>query len=237
MGSSNGIAWALPELLGPVTATGIAVAGQVFNTMHSLANMSKKVPAWSREFDTLIRAIGECKSKAEEDQIIQREVEVLKPRLKAPSIEKKALKELLVRLLYVEMLGHDASWGHVKALQACSEGNLLVKKVRPCLQRLELWWCKQCFVTYRDLGPPSCATTTGPMGAYAGCLLLMAHQGSCSTCSYHPCSACILFDWLHRPRQSRDLWMQCRWPTLHAPSSWTTAATSSSWWSTPSSGI
>ena len=97
--------------------------------MHSLANMSKKVPAWSREFDALIRAIGECKSKAEEDQIIQREVEVLKPRLKAPSIEKKALKELLVRLLYVEMLGHDASWGHVKALQACSETNLLVKKV------------------------------------------------------------------------------------------------------------
>ena len=93
--------------------------------------MSKKVPAWSREFDTLIRAIGECKSKAEEDQIIQREVEVLKPRLKAPSIEKKALKELLVRLLYVEMLGHDASWGHVKALQACSEGTLLVKKARP----------------------------------------------------------------------------------------------------------
>ena len=100
------------------------------------SSMSKKIPLWSREFDTLIRAIGECKSKAEEDQIIVRELELLKPRLKAPSIEKRALKELLIRLLYVEMLGHDASWGHVKALQACSESNLLVKKVRLQAQAL-----------------------------------------------------------------------------------------------------
>lgn len=60
---------------------------------------------------------------------VSRELELLKPRLKAPNIDKKALKELLVRLLYVEMLGHDASWGYVKALQACSEANLHVKKV------------------------------------------------------------------------------------------------------------
>ena len=37
---------------------------------------AKKAQGWSREFDTLIRAIGECKSKAEEDAIISREVEV-----------------------------------------------------------------------------------------------------------------------------------------------------------------
>ena len=97
--------------------------------MQNLANIAKKQQAWSREFDQLIRAVGECKSKAEEDSIILREVELLKPRLKDPKLDKKVIKEVLVRLIYVEMLGHDASWGHVKALQACSDVNLLTKKV------------------------------------------------------------------------------------------------------------
>jgi AP-4 complex subunit epsilon-1 len=92
--------------------------------------MAKKLQAWSREFDNLIRAIGECKSKAEEDAIIMREMDVLKPRLKDPRVDSRQMKELMVRLIYVEMLGHDASWGHVNALRACSEKAMLTKKVR-----------------------------------------------------------------------------------------------------------
>lgn len=97
--------------------------------MQALSNIAKKPPSWSKEFDTLVRAIGECKSKAEEDAIIMREIEILKPRLKDPKLDKRSMKELLVRLIYVEMLGHDASWAHVKALQSCSDANLLTKKV------------------------------------------------------------------------------------------------------------
>ena len=99
--------------------------------MNNLSSLSKKPPAWTREFDTLVRSIGECKSKAEEDLIIDRESDVLKLRLKDAKLDKKLLKEILVRLIYVEMLGHDASWGHVKALQACSETALVTKKVSP----------------------------------------------------------------------------------------------------------
>lgn len=103
--------------------------------MSNLPSLAKKGgPTWSREFDQLIRAIGECKSKAEEDAIIAREVEILKPRLKDAKSDKKYLKEVLVRLMYVEMLGHDASWGHVKALQACSDTSLLTKKVQSPLR-------------------------------------------------------------------------------------------------------
>ena len=98
--------------------------------MNNLTSIGKKSPAWTREFDSLIRAIGECKSKAEEDSIMTQEVETLKPRLKDPRLDKRFLKELLIRLIYIEMLGHDASWGHVKALQACSETNLIIKKAR-----------------------------------------------------------------------------------------------------------
>ena len=97
--------------------------------MNNLTSIGKKSPAWTREFDSLIRAIGECKSKAEEDMIMTQEVETLKPRLKDPRLDKRFLKELMIRLIYIEMLGHDASWGHVKALQACSETHLLTKKV------------------------------------------------------------------------------------------------------------
>ena len=91
----------------------------------------------SRDFDALVRAIGECKSKAEEDAIVAAEVGVLKPRLGGGALagggaagDKRAVREALIRLAYVEMLGHDASWGHVRALQACSDPDVLTKKVR-----------------------------------------------------------------------------------------------------------
>eukprot|EP00891_Asterochloris_glomerata_P002814 jgi/Astpho2/2814/fgenesh1_pm.00050_%23_25_t len=99
------------------------------SSLNNLTALAKKGPTFSREFDALVRAIGECKSKAEEDSIISKEVEILKPRLKDPKMDKRWLKELLIRLIYVEMLGHDASWAHVKALQACSETGLITKKV------------------------------------------------------------------------------------------------------------
>jgi len=81
-----------------------------------------------REFECLIKAIGECKSKLEEDRIISRELEVLKQRLSDPKLDKSRGKEYMVRLIYCEMLGHDASFAYVKALQFASEPNLLTKK-------------------------------------------------------------------------------------------------------------
>eukprot|EP00592_Proboscia_alata_P006091 CAMPEP_0194355278 /NCGR_PEP_ID=MMETSP0174-20130528/3214_1 /TAXON_ID=216777 /ORGANISM="Proboscia alata, Strain PI-D3" /LENGTH=1060 /DNA_ID=CAMNT_0039124499 /DNA_START=84 /DNA_END=3266 /DNA_ORIENTATION=+ len=100
----------------------------------------------SKEFFELIKAIGESKSKQEEDRIIQREIITLKKKLetptKTPSVSsklpleynssvlnplqqknsnlltnKKKSKEFLVRLLYVEMLGHDGSFGYIKAVE------------------------------------------------------------------------------------------------------------------------
>lgn len=95
----------------------------------------------SREFFELIKAIGESKSKQEEDRIIQREVVTLKKKLEsggagsadgaglmplpgtpgassgnALNTNKKKAREFLVRVLYVEMLGHDGSFGYIKAV-------------------------------------------------------------------------------------------------------------------------
>lgn len=41
-----------------------------------------------RELDNLVKAIGECKSKAEEDRIIAQEVDTLKQRLNDPKLDK-----------------------------------------------------------------------------------------------------------------------------------------------------
>ncbi len=92
-----------------------------------------------REFENLIRAIGECKSKQEEDRIMLSEIETLKQRLVDPKIDKSRGREYMVRAIYCEMLGHDVSWAHVKALQFASEANILTKKV--CKNPLRLPSC------------------------------------------------------------------------------------------------
>lgn len=98
--------------------------------MQLAAAVKRAERAHSREFDALVRSVGECKSKAEEDAILAAETAALKSRLKEGRLDGRAAKEALVRLLYVEMLGgRGAAWGHVRALQACSDANLAIKKV------------------------------------------------------------------------------------------------------------
>lgn len=78
-----------------------------------------------------LQAIGECKSKAEEDRIITQELELLKQRLSDPKLDKSRGKEYMIRLIYCEMLGHDASFAYIKALQFASDPNIHTKKVPP----------------------------------------------------------------------------------------------------------
>lgn len=89
---------------------------------------SLKVPGF-RELDNLVKAIGECKSKAEEDRIILAELETLKQRLSDPKLDRSRGREYMVRVMYCEMLGHDASFAYIPCLQFASDANLLTKKV------------------------------------------------------------------------------------------------------------
>ena len=82
----------------------------------------------SREFFELVKSIGESKSKQEEDRIIQREVITLKKLFATGKHKPRKRVEMLVRLLYVEMLGHDASFGYIHAVQMTAGANLLHKK-------------------------------------------------------------------------------------------------------------
>lgn len=91
----------------------------------------------SKDFFELVKSIGESKSKQEEDRIIIHEVAQLKRKLSevtttsssSGSQVNKKKKEFLIRLMYVEMLGHDASFGYIKAVEMTASTNLMQKRV------------------------------------------------------------------------------------------------------------
>ncbi len=73
--------------------------------------------------------VGECKAKVEEDAIVAREVDLLKRRLADPALDKSRMQEYLLRLIYVEMLGHSASFGYIHAVKMTHEQHISAKKV------------------------------------------------------------------------------------------------------------
>ncbi|XP_077229897.1 AP-4 complex subunit epsilon-like isoform X2 [Tasmannia lanceolata] len=82
----------------------------------------------SKEFLDLVKSIGEARSKSEEDRIILHEIETLKRRITEPDIPKRKMKEYIIRLVYVEMLGHDASFGYIHAVKMTHDDSLLLKR-------------------------------------------------------------------------------------------------------------
>ena len=86
----------------------------------------------SREFFDLVKAIGECRSKQEEDKIIETEIGVLKSRFSDPTNVQnpRKLREFLIRAIYVEMLGHDAStFAYIHGVNLSHNKNLTAKRV------------------------------------------------------------------------------------------------------------
>lgn len=82
----------------------------------------------SKEFLELVKSIGEARSKAEEDRIVVGEIETLKRRLSEAEIPTRRMKEYLMRLVYVEMLGHDASFGYIHAVKMTHHQSLALKR-------------------------------------------------------------------------------------------------------------
>ena len=60
---------------------------------------------------------------------MRREAMMLRTILASPKLDKDKLKEYLIRLMYVEMLGHDASFGYIHAVKATTEHDLALKRV------------------------------------------------------------------------------------------------------------
>eukprot|EP00927_Polykrikos_kofoidii_P050231 TRINITY_DN44151_c0_g1_i1.p1 TRINITY_DN44151_c0_g1~~TRINITY_DN44151_c0_g1_i1.p1 ORF type:complete len:1023 (+),score=200.07 TRINITY_DN44151_c0_g1_i1:127-3195(+) len=83
----------------------------------------------SKDFFELVKSIGESRSKQEEDKIIVLEIAVLKANLNQPNISARKMKEFMIRAVYVEMLGHDASFAYIHAVKLTHEKNLFAKRI------------------------------------------------------------------------------------------------------------
>ena len=91
--------------------------------------MSRAKSGMSKELSELITAIGECRSKHEEDKIMSQESLKLKELIKSPKSTPFQRREYLVRSLYLEMLGHDASFSYLHAVNLTQDKNILNKRV------------------------------------------------------------------------------------------------------------
>nr|KAF6483076.1 adaptor related protein complex 4 subunit epsilon 1 [Rousettus aegyptiacus] len=85
--------------------------------------------SFSSRLGGLVRSITALTSKHEEEKLIQQELNNLKATVSAPTTTLKMMKECMVRLIYCEMLGYDASFGYIHAIKLAQQGNLLEKRV------------------------------------------------------------------------------------------------------------
>ncbi|XP_040269904.1 AP-4 complex subunit epsilon-1 isoform X1 [Bufo bufo] len=87
------------------------------------------VPGPGSKLGGLIRSITALTSRQEEEKLIQQELANLKTTVSSPNTTLRQMKECMVRLIYCEMLGYEASFGYIHAIKLAQQGNLLEKRV------------------------------------------------------------------------------------------------------------
>ncbi|GIX61824.1 AP-4 complex subunit epsilon, putative [Babesia caballi] len=98
----------------------------------------------SREFYKFTRALGEARSKEEEERIVLGQIGILKERFLEKDVDRERFKEYLVRAVYVEMLGFEAPFAHIHAINMAQERSLVCKKAG-------YWACRQLLKPQSEL--------------------------------------------------------------------------------------
>eukprot|EP00762_Andalucia_godoyi_P004031 ANDGO_05635.mRNA.1 AP-4 complex subunit epsilon len=91
--------------------------------------MSSGGNSHSKEFFELMKGVAEARSKQEEDVIISREVVQLKTKILDPKTAPRKMREYLIRALYCELLGSEASFSYIHAVKLCTAQILADKRV------------------------------------------------------------------------------------------------------------
>ncbi|CDR96554.1 adaptin N terminal region domain containing protein, putative [Babesia bigemina] len=98
----------------------------------------------SREFYRFTKALGECRSKEEEERVVLSEISALKSLVLVKDVHRERRKEYLVRAVYVEMLGFEAPFAHIHAINMAQERSLVCKKAG-------YWACRQLLKPQSEL--------------------------------------------------------------------------------------
>ncbi|XP_026775724.2 AP-4 complex subunit epsilon-1 [Pangasianodon hypophthalmus] len=77
----------------------------------------------------LIRSITELTSKNEEEKLITKELAAIKDQISSPYTTMRQMRELMVRAMYCEMLGYEASFAYIHAIKLAQQGTVLEKRV------------------------------------------------------------------------------------------------------------
>lgn len=141
----------------------MAVAATLQATTQAVGNLKRDISSWmtsigagvvSKSFFEFIKAIGEARSKQEEASIIEEQAQNLKRALKISDYSKaagdpKVVREILVRMMYCEMLGQPVEFGYILILQLTQMRARLIDKrvayvcgglfLRPTDQMITLW--------------------------------------------------------------------------------------------------
>lgn len=122
------------QLSRPLFATKMSdVVEKTLTALPSLLSLesqpgSAKLSSTSK-LGNLIRGITELTSKHEEERLIQHELVSIKERVSSPNTSMRQMKELMVRAIYCEMLGYEASFSYIHAIKLAQQGTVLEKRV------------------------------------------------------------------------------------------------------------
>ncbi|MBN3313376.1 AP4E1 protein, partial [Atractosteus spatula] len=78
---------------------------------------------------SLIRNITELTSKHEEEKLIKKELSAIREQASSPNTTLRQMKEIMVRAIYCEMLGYEASFSYIHAIKLAQQGSVLEKRV------------------------------------------------------------------------------------------------------------
>ncbi|KAJ8343558.1 hypothetical protein SKAU_G00308870 [Synaphobranchus kaupii] len=83
----------------------------------------------SSKLGNLIRSVTELTSKHEEEKLIKKELSALKEQVSSPNTSLRQMREIMVRAIYCEMLGYEASFSYIHAIKLAQQGSGLEKRV------------------------------------------------------------------------------------------------------------